>query len=83
MQYGEGGAAPHDPRRLLDDLARIDAHAARVGLSRTAVITEHRRSTPLLRAATAEVAGLVVLHQDKRSELIVEVAGQPAQRLAP
>ncbi|CAN5471495.1 PIN domain nuclease [soil metagenome] len=32
-------------------------------------------------AATAESAGLVVLHDDKGFELIAEVTGQPIQRL--
>lgn len=35
----------------------------------------------LLIAATAESAGLVVLHDDKDFELIAEVTGQPVQRL--
>ena len=36
----------------------------------------------LLIAATAEVAGLAVLHDDKDFELIAEVTGQRRQRLA-
>jgi predicted nucleic acid-binding protein len=35
----------------------------------------------LIVAATAELAGLAVLHLDKDFELIVEVTGQPAERL--
>lgn len=35
----------------------------------------------LLVAATAEAAGLTVLHQDKDFELIAEVTGQPLHRL--
>jgi len=35
----------------------------------------------LLIAATAETAGLVVLHDDKDFELIAEVTGQGTQRL--
>jgi predicted nucleic acid-binding protein len=35
----------------------------------------------LLVAAIAERAGLVVLHQDKDFDLIVQVTGQPAERL--
>jgi predicted nucleic acid-binding protein len=35
----------------------------------------------LLIAATAELAGLTVLHCDKDFELIVAVTGQPAERL--
>ena len=36
----------------------------------------------LLIAATAELAGLTVLHLDKDFELIAEVTGQPLERLA-
>jgi predicted nucleic acid-binding protein len=36
----------------------------------------------LVVAASAELAGLVVLHLDKDFELIAEVTGQPAERLA-
>ncbi|PSL02850.1 hypothetical protein CLV30_109158 [Haloactinopolyspora alba] len=36
----------------------------------------------LLIAATAELAGLVVLHQDKDFSLIAEVTGQPLEELA-
>jgi predicted nucleic acid-binding protein len=35
----------------------------------------------LLVAATAELAGLVVLHDDKDFELIAEFTGQPTERL--
>jgi predicted nucleic acid-binding protein len=35
----------------------------------------------LIIAATAELAGLTVLHLDKDFELIAEVTGQPAERL--
>lgn len=35
----------------------------------------------LIIAATAESAGLVVLHDDKDFELIAEITGQPVQRL--
>jgi hypothetical protein len=35
----------------------------------------------LLLAATAELAGLVVLHADKDFELIAELTGQPLERL--
>ena len=35
----------------------------------------------LLIAATAELAGLTVLHVDKDYELIAEVTGQPLERL--
>ena len=36
----------------------------------------------LLLAATAEVAGLTVLHLDKDFQLIAEITGQPVERLA-
>jgi predicted nucleic acid-binding protein len=36
----------------------------------------------LIIAATAESAGLVVLHHDKHFELIAEITGQPVQDLA-
>jgi predicted nucleic acid-binding protein len=35
----------------------------------------------LLVAATAELAGLTVLHVDKDFELIAEVTGQPVERI--
>jgi predicted nucleic acid-binding protein len=35
----------------------------------------------LIIAATAEVAGLIVLHLDKDFELVAEVTGQPVERL--
>lgn len=35
----------------------------------------------LLIAATAELAGLVVLHQDKDFELVAEITAQPLERL--
>jgi predicted nucleic acid-binding protein len=37
----------------------------------------------LLIAATAELAGLVLLHLDKDFELIAEITSQPLERLAP
>ncbi len=36
----------------------------------------------LIIAATAELAGLTVLHLDKGFELIAEITGQPAERLS-
>ena len=36
----------------------------------------------LIVAATAELAGLTVLHLDKDFELIAEITGQPTERLA-
>lgn len=45
---------------------------------------QHRApSVPdLIIAAIAEVAGLVVLHDDKDFELIADITGQPVQRLS-
>lgn len=44
---------------------------------------QHRApSVPdLIIAATAELAGLTVLHLDKDFELIAEITGQPVERL--
>lgn len=52
-------------------------------LRRLADRGQHRApSVPdLLIAATAETAGLVVLHDDKDFDLIAEITGQPVQRL--
>ncbi len=36
----------------------------------------------LIVAATAELAGITVLHVDEDFELIAEITGQPTQRLA-
>lgn len=36
----------------------------------------------LIVAATAEMAGLTVLHLDKDFDLIAEITGQPTERLA-
>jgi predicted nucleic acid-binding protein len=45
-----------------------------------------RHRTPsvpdLIVAATAELAGLTILHVDKDFDLIAEITGQPAERLA-
>ena len=45
---------------------------------------QHRApSVPdLIIAAIAEVAGLIVLHDDKDFELIADITGQPVQRLS-
>ena len=39
-------------------------------------------TTDLLVAASAELAGLTVLHVDKDFDLIAEITGQPVERLA-
>jgi predicted nucleic acid-binding protein len=46
---------------------------------------QHRATSlpDLLIAATAELAGLVLLHLDKDFELIAEITSQPLERLAP
>jgi predicted nucleic acid-binding protein len=42
----------------------------------------HPLSPDLIVAATAELAGLTVVHLDKNFDLIAEVTGQPTERLA-
>ena len=43
----------------------------------------HAPSVPdLIVAATAELAGLTVLHLDKDFDLIAEITGEPTERLA-
>jgi hypothetical protein len=44
---------------------------------------QHRASSipDMIIAATAELAGLTVLHQDKDFEIIADVTGQPMERL--
>ena len=62
---------------------RIEDRAVAVQLT-LADLGRHRApSIPdLLIAATAEAAGLTVLHVDKDFELIAEITGQPVERLA-
>lgn len=62
---------------------RIEDRAVAIQLA-LADLGQHRApSIPdLLIAATAESAGLIVLHVDKDFELIAEVTGQPIERLA-
>ena len=62
---------------------KIEDHAVAVQLA-LADLGQHRApSIPdLLIAATAESAGLSVLHLDKDFEVIAEVTGQPIERLA-
>jgi predicted nucleic acid-binding protein len=45
---------------------------------------QHRApSNPdLIMAATAELAGLTILHLDKDCEVIAEISGQPIERLS-
>ena len=62
---------------------RIEDRAVAIQLA-LADLGQHRApSIPdLLIAATAESAGLTVLHLDKDFELIAEITGQPIERLA-
>jgi predicted nucleic acid-binding protein len=62
---------------------RIEDRAVAVQLS-LAERGQHRApSIPdLLIAATAELAGLTVLHLDKDFDIIAEITGQPVERLA-
>ena len=62
---------------------RIEDRAVAIQLA-LADLGQHRApSIPdLLIAATAESAGLTVLHLDKNFELIAEITGQPIERLA-
>jgi predicted nucleic acid-binding protein len=61
---------------LIEDRAvGVQGDLARMGRHRAASIPD------LLIAATAELAGLTVLHLDKDFELIAEVTGQPMERL--
>ena len=62
---------------------KIEDRAVAIQLA-LADLGQHRApSIPdLLIAATAESAGLTVLHLDKDFELIAEITGQPIERLA-
>ncbi len=62
---------------------KIEDRAVAIQLA-LAELGQHRApSIPdLLIAATAESAGLTVLHLDKDFELIAEITGQPIERLA-
>ena len=59
-----------------DRAVAVQMMLAERGLHRAASIPD------LLVAATAELAGLTVLHVDKDFELIAEVTGQPVERLS-
>jgi hypothetical protein len=58
-----------------DRAVEVQAALADRGLDRAPSVPD------LIIAATAELAGLTVLHLDKGFELIAEVTGQPAERL--
>lgn len=59
-----------------DRAVEVQRHLADRGHHRAVSIPD------LLIGATAELAGLVVLHVDKDFELVAEVTGQPLERLA-
>ncbi len=59
-----------------DRAVEVQLSLARAGLHRAPSIAD------LLLAASAELAGLTVLHVDKDFELIAEITGQPVERLA-
>ncbi|MDE0268880.1 MAG: hypothetical protein OXI96_07590 [Acidimicrobiaceae bacterium] len=58
-----------------DRAVAVQLALARIGQHRTPSIPD------VLIAATAELAGLTVLHVDKDFDLIAEVTGQPVERL--
>ena len=62
---------------------RIEGRAVEIQLA-LADVGQHRApSIPdIFIAATAEVAGLTVLHLDKDFEIIAKITGQPIERLA-
>lgn len=62
--------------RIEDRAVEVQSTLAERGLHRAPSIPD------LLIAATAELAGLTVLHVDKDFELIAELTGQPLERLA-
>ena len=59
-----------------DRAVEVQKTLADIGHHRAASIPD------LLIAATGELSGLTVLHVDKDFELIAEITGQPAERLA-
>ncbi len=64
---------------------RLERGLIRVATVKKLLANQGRHRAPsvadLLVAATAELAGLSVLHLDKDFELIAEVTGQPLQHL--
>ncbi len=62
--------------RIEDRAVEVQSTLAERGQHRAPSIPD------LLIAATAELAGLTVLHVDKDFELIAELTGQPLERLA-
>lgn len=66
----------HTTPRTEDRAVQVQGLLADRGHHRAAKVPD------LLIAATAELAGLTVLHVDKDFDLIAEVTGQPVERLA-
>jgi predicted nucleic acid-binding protein len=62
-------------------IERVARHSRQSGPNRAA-FTGESASCLLVVAATAERAGLAVVHLDKDFDLIAEVTGQPTERLA-
>jgi predicted nucleic acid-binding protein len=71
-------------RRLAQDAARPGSAVSVRDLARFADRGQHRAPfiPDLIIAATAELAGLTVLHLDKDFEIIAAVTGQPVERLS-
>ena len=93
LEVGFSARSPADHRTLLDSpplaampveylTPTIEDRAVQIQSELARRGTHQAPSIPdLLIAATAELASLTVLHQDKDFELIAEVTGQPTERL--
>lgn len=93
LEVGFSARTAEDHRRALQHspVAAMPVENATPAIERRAVAVQallaaagHHRapSVPdLLIAAIAELAGLIVLHQDKDFELIADLTGQPLERL--
>ncbi|MDX2969782.1 PIN domain nuclease [Kribbella solani] len=94
LELGFSARSADDHRRLihqpsiaampLENLTPAIEQRAIVVQSQLASAGQHRAPSvaDLLIAATAEQAGLVLLHLDKDFELIANLTGQPTERLA-
>lgn len=71
-------SGPHETVTVAADLKR----SAEVFADINACLGRNPSIPDLMVAATAELAGLIVLHFDKDFELISEVTGQQVERLA-
>jgi predicted nucleic acid-binding protein len=76
-------AAVLDERRQFPRVPCDDAAADRALEVQALVGDPSPSTTQLLVAAAAELAGLVLLHQDEAFERIAAVTGQPVERAAP